>query len=208
MTCADGLCRATVTPDPGTLNGPCLAGNACGDHTDGTLLECVSGRCELPGCPSGELGCPCGSYGSCEPYGDREPRCSAGVCAITDCAEGMDACACRADGSCDAGSCQRGLCLAQPGTPLVVVGDVRACEALIEIPTGAAEVTFADGILGHSRRRGDRIAVAFTQRRDVAFDAAPLRIESSGEPRLVSATCFDRLGHRDDGAFVRLGELP
>lgn len=207
MTCADGLCRATVTPDPGTLNGACEAG-VCGDH-EGAALECVRGRCELAECPSGALGCPCGSYGRCDPYGGREPRCSEGVCAIAGCAAGQDGCACRADGSCDAGACRRGLCLAEPGLPVTVTGDVRACELVLDVASAQrANVTFAEGILGHSRRSGARLAIAFTQRRDRAFDAAPLRVDASAEAELVSATCFDRLGHRADGARVQLGEGP
>ncbi len=218
MTCEGGVCRVTVVPEPGTLNGRCESQNRCGDQ-DGTPLVCVNGRCELADCPSGALGCPCASYGACDPYGSRQPVCYAGTCQLGDCTDGADGCACRSDGGCDAGSCQRGLCLPEPGVAIEVTGDARACELLVGVGDAeAVEVEYGEGVLGRDRRRGDRVAIALTERRDVPL-TAPARVvvtprrratgrPSTAAPTLISADCFDRLGHRADGALVRLGGSP
>jgi hypothetical protein len=128
-----------------------------------------------------------------------EDRCTFG----SDCPQGGDGCACGSGGVCDSGlACRRDLCLGVLGTPLVVHGDVRACEVLVEVAGTRATTTFDDHVLGHSRRRGRRVAIAFSARADEALAGTAAHVDADS-PRIVSATCFDRLGHRADGASVR-----
>jgi hypothetical protein len=217
MTCERGTCRRTAEPAAGTLNGRCDVSTPC-ESTDQRELECVAGRCQLAGCPSGALGCPCGPYGACSAYGDQQPTCADGICGLAGCAPGSDGCACR-EGACDEGTCRRGVCVAEPGAGVVVEGDVRACELVVELGDVASfEVAFDEGVLGHHRRRGEQLALAFTTRRDQPFERAPARIAATrregglrghdAELRVLRAECFDRLGHRDDGARVRLEVSP
>src|SRR5690606_9382676 len=77
--------------------GPAGLGEAGGDPTptcgthEGTALQCVDGTCQVPGCATGALGCPCGPGDTCTAAGTS---CTGGLCVPMGCQAGTAGCLC------------------------------------------------------------------------------------------------------------------
>ena len=94
--------------------------------------------------------------------------------------------------------------------------DVRACDVMlapIEAVSIGREPTlrpeFADSARGSFKQRASELALAFVARDDRPLGQRPASItmvgsETAKRLRLVSATCYDRLGHAVDAPGVVL----
>ena len=149
----------------------------------------------LPACTAGADGCACRADGTC----DAGLACQDLVCGAPACTTGTLGCPCRADNKCDAGlSCGNGACAAVTGTGLVVGGaEVRACDVVFA--AAGATAVFSQDVVGVTARRGERIALSFTAKKDAAF-AGPVASVTGADGKAVAglapekASCFDRLG--------------
>ncbi len=165
-----------------------------------------------PGCPPGELNCPCDDQGGCQ--GDlvcREGFCVPGVV----CPEGTAGCPCRAGDGCDQDLvCEGGVCRPAGGLG-VTVGDqgVRACDLLVDAgDSGASSVVFnGNTVIGAFRREGSRFALAFTAKQDGPFSAAVAWLAGeggqaidAGQVSLSQVVCYGRLGTRIDDPDLKL----
>lgn len=204
LTCLQNMCVQTAELAPGSLGASCQGDPDCNDGS-----RCVAGQCELPGCPSGKLDCPCGPYGSCEPYAGAELRCSDAVsdqsrseagsretadepgsdeqsCGIGWCPPGSAACACREGSSpCDGDLvCRDERCLRPRFALQVDDAAVRACDVVVEAASGGAisEVRFSRSARGQEHARAPRWGLSFFHERPEPFSSEPLWLETSGPP--------------------------
>lgn len=206
LSCIENVCVETESPDEGALGASCESENDCDED-----LRCVWGRCEMPGCPSGQLDCPCGSFGSCESYSGTELRCSDdGRCVTGACEAGSAACPCRAEGTeCDGDLvCRDGRCLWPRFVLQVGAEDVVACDVVFEGASEApiSEVRFSGEVRGQEHDRKPERGVSFFVGESGALSSSPLWVEAKGSeehpPALVRSRCFD-----DEGAVVDDPEL-
>jgi hypothetical protein len=219
MTCAGGICVETSLPSPGALGGSCRDGAPrCDDDGTWGQLLCNAGRCEAAGCPSGDVGCPCGAYGSCDDFDGRPVRCNEGVCVLGTCIQDGDGtlgCNCREGAQCDGDLlCLRGTCRSDPVLTLkIATPAARACDVLIQIPpdTSLNRVVFTESVVGRHLQRGRKVALAFFHREDMAFDGDLLTVELASTNELaptaasiLSAECADRLGNPISNPIVQL----
>lgn len=217
MTCDGNLCAKTQTPDPGTVNGPCLQDKRCGQY-GGKSLQCVSGTCQVGDCPSGRLGCPCNMYGNCGMLGGQPVICAKGACVPPNCSPGDLGCPCPDAGACNDGvECALGFCRA-PGLvmKLNAVG-ARACDVVLSLKERAAvKATFGSSVLGQVFQRGTTLALSFAAREDADLSGQIAALErvptwwgdgasTWSEPLTVtSAVCYDRTGMSVSEAYVNV----
>jgi len=194
LECTDGTCQLPVTCTPGTLNCPCNAGDTC----DGNLV-CTGGTCTDPACTTGTLNCPCGAGDTC----DTGLTCENSVCVTPTCTAGTLNCPCDTGDVCDTGlTCESGTCVTATVTGdgvKVSAADVRACTVVLDLAD--VTVTFADAVIGRSKRMGTRLAFSFAAKADASLaDVVATILGSDGQPADMSAVtptkieCFDRLG--------------
>jgi hypothetical protein len=80
----------------------------------------------------------------------------------------------------------------------------RSCEVIF-LAGPEVEVALGGDVRGSSLQRGNQLAVSFISTRDATFPSAPVRFTasagvdsaadlSSAELKLISSTCYDRLG--------------
>jgi hypothetical protein len=215
MACRGNICRAEEPPAAGTLGGACTLETACPSTEDGAGA-CVNGICEIAACPSGNLGCPCGAFGACAPFGEAQVRCDyAGQCSIGDCTRGALGCACKSDRRCGAGlACDRGVCLSAERISIGVTSDTaRACEVLLrEGGSAPLQAYFSDEVHGRFEHRSPKLGVSFFARADQSLAGQTLaKIErADGSPltrdgvQVVRSTCYDASGQTLPGSLITL----
>ncbi|MBI5493519.1 MAG: hypothetical protein HY904_00745 [Deltaproteobacteria bacterium] len=206
MTCAANLCVRSPATTPGELGGSCSATAPC--RSGGVeALACVSGRCEVAGCPSGTVGCPCGAYGACEAFAGEDVRCNDGMCVLGSCLNGGDGrmgCNCRTDATCDGDlRCVRDVCRGR-GVRQLLVGnpEVRSCDVLVrESGPRVGRVVFAGQARGSHFARSPEVGVSFMATLDQPFSGPVVTLEGETDSavadfnvRLGTTRCGDRLG--------------
>ncbi len=207
MTCEGNLCRATVAIPAGQLGGPCEEG-AC-DGSSASLM-CDQGRCELAGCPSGEVGCGCGPYGQCSPGS----RCLGGLCVASSCVVGAPGCPCDDTPSCAPGyACDVGLCR-RSTLALRFPDRAHACDVLLEDQQSWIDTHALDASTKLARKSGSgRVALSMIRTDATPFAAGAVTLTSQEKPyiirpdvRVVSATCYARDGDPLPSTEVTLDE--
>ena len=221
MTCDGNVCKPTKVADPGTVNGACLQDNKC-SQPDGGTLQCASGTCQVATCPSGNPGCPCGSYGSCNAVAGQTVICNRGLCVAASCTQGDVGCACPDGGTCKFGlQCTVGICQAAgPAIHVAAAGagaGARACDVVVALPELAgAKATFDTSVIGETFQRGKTFALSYAARedKDLTEQAAVIErvptwwgegVTTWSQPLTIqSAVCYDRLGNSISEAKVNV----
>lgn len=210
LTCLSNVCQKSTPPAVGSLGATCSPTQACDPS-----LRCVSGQCQKPDCPSGQLGCPCGPYGSCAPYAGQATRCAADhLCAIPECvvAEGARkpaGAACATPDECvDGLTCRNSKCLLPEATLKIASAEARACDVVLEGAKGSRPQAprFAASVRGESHSRSPHLALSFVSATRTSFGGAVARLEYLGTqpPAVVKQTCFDEAGNPIQDPLVSL----
>lgn len=83
---------------------------------------------------------------------------------------------------------------------LVEDPNLRACDVLLK-QEDEATVAYDDSVIGHFAQRGNRLALAFTARKDVAL-STPFTV--SGAFSVLEVTCYDREGKALSNSALQL----
>lgn len=210
MRCEGNICRESVPQAEGTLGGPCSEDGSCEAEQDLSLM-CVQGRCELAGCPSGEVGCGCGPYGACAPGS----RCLERMCVASSCAVGAPGCPCDETSPCVEGyACNAGLCRRATLTFSISPPEARACDILLADEQEWINTTAIDASTKLAMKTRDgKVGIATFRTDDTPYSSASIKLTSTEKPyiirpavRVQRATCYDANGNALESTEVSLHE--
>ena len=206
LRCEGGVCEIALAPVEGTLGGVCSVSERCDADAEFELV-CVQGRCELAGCPSGEVNCGCGLFGMCA----EGSRCLDGICVRSSCVVGAPGCPCGAMSECAAGyACSAGLCRRTMLMLKIAPDTARACDVLLFdehewITTWAADASTQVAMVA----RAGRIGLAIIRTDDTPLAVESIALTSTTKPyiirpdvRVLEATCYGA-----DGDVLELTEV-
>jgi hypothetical protein len=210
LSCVANVCVKGKPRAPGQLGGSCTAAEPCSGE-----LRCVAGECQVSHCSTGQRGCACGPYGTCDAYAGRPMRCSAdNTCAIAECVAKPNGklpagARCRNAASCETGlSCRAGTCLLAEATLSVSGASARACDVVLEAANGGKfeGFSFAKQVRGEAFSRSSQAALSFFTSSEGALKGTAARLEYRAglPPALLQQTCYDADGKALAGTQVSL----